>query len=568
MAFSESFFLFELFIEDLKSYITCSNIRIKCQFQDVFKVQLRNPNDLYVESLITKKKNKRKKNKMGVVPGRLVPSSQAAIVVTDVDSLISRMRQYPIELILWSKDNSCALGLSEIPWNPLFIKYLQHPDSKNLPSKSFRDKYVVFDEYTSRRMAIVTLKIKLTHVKNIPQEIMIGLSGAPSDDTTGTMLTTENTGSIKTIYTGGKNNFHKYFRDKNKSKEEKPTTTANKKEKLKQIVTQLKEDTDKDDVSQQFSVIKDTEQVEMSIASLVRSQSDLNSSKLITLRKTKSFSAIDVKERLAKLTNIFGNFNAPLRSQVYWVQYFTVEKENTPTATKSSVKSSPSPSVMKSTISERTGQSPKGYFKFKVCGSQCKIEGVDNNPCFENVCSTDLPEEAARLIKLQKCSNVVECHNKKERGSLLPKHKPIFLKMPETTYETVEKVEGGMEAKMKLGDDPCFCTCECTFGFVKRSTFCKVCGGFEKVGEDIAEITTDPFPCPIYYNLDQKKKKKEEVASPSERSKRKSVKDETEIERGETKKFKKIDDRFKFNYGYKGIRMYLKRDYFSLITKV
>lgn len=565
MASSESFFLFEVFIEDLKSYETCTNFRIKCQFQDVFKVQLRNPNDVYAESFIPKKRCKRKKSKVVVTPGYLMPSSQAAIVITDVESLISRMRQYPIELILWSKDKSCSLGLSEIPWHPLFIKYLQDPQSENLPSKSFTNKYDVFDEYTSRRMAIVTLKIKLTQVKDIPQDILLGLSSTPSEDTSGTILTTENSGTIKTIYSSSKYNFHKLSRNKNKSKEEKPTSPAPKKETLQQTM-QVKEDTDKDNVSLQLSIRNNTEKIEMSVASLVRSQSDLNSGKLIALRKSKSYSSIEVRQRLAKLNNIFAELNPPLRSRVYWVEYFTVEKEDTPTASKrTSNKSSPSQSIFKSSISERTGQSPKGYFQFKVCASECKIEGVDTNPCFENICSTDLPEEAARLISLRKCTNVVECHDKKPRGSLLSEDKPLFIKMPATTYEKVEHVQGGMEAKMKLGDqtDPCYCTCECTFGFVKRSTFCKVCGGFEKVGEDIAEITTDPFPCPIYYNLDQKKKKKDDAASSSERTKKKSIKDEPEPDKGETKKTKKIvDDRFKFNYGYKGIRMYFKRFFF------
>lgn len=576
---SDSIFVFEISLEDLKSYVTCTKFRIICQFQDVFKVQLRNPNEVYAASIISKKKGKRKKCRIGVAPKFVVPC-QAAMVVTKVDSLISLMRQYPIELILWSKDESCALGLSEIPWNPLFIKYLQHPDRTNLPPKSFKDKYEVFDEYTSRRMAVVTLNIKVTQLKDIPQEILTPELHvvSKSDVTTETMFNAENTGTIKTIYSGGKYNFHKHSKDKNKSKVEVPTTPELKEKKLKQEVTQLKEDTDKDvNVPQQMSVVKSTGIVEKSIASLVRSQSDLDSCKHIALRKSKSYSAIDVKERLNTLNYIFRELNPPLRNtqfrnQVYWVEYFTVQKDS-PTEIKDSVKTSLSlgPSDMQSTISEKTAQSPKSYFKFKVCGSACKIEGVDKNPCFENICSTDLPLEAARLINLRKCTETVECNNKRERGSLLPVDKPLFLKMPKATYEKVEEIQGGVEAKMKLGDDPCYCTCECRFGFVKRSTFCKVCGGFEKVGEDIAEITTDPFPCPIYYNLDQKKKKKDDGTSAVERSKKTKVaKDESEIEKGErkAKMKKKVDDRFKFNYGYKGIRMYLKWYYFELILSL
>lgn len=572
MASSDSIFLFEISLEDLKSYVACTKFRIKCQFQDVFKVQLRNPNEVYAESIISKKKGKRKKCRTVVAPKCAVPC-QAAMVVTNVESLISLMRQYPIELIMWSKDKSCALGLSEIPWNPVFIKYLQHPDKARLHSKSFKDKYDVFDEYTSRRMAVVTLNIKLTQLKDVPQGILTpGLHGAQSDDATATetTLTTENTGTIKTIYSGGKYNFQKYSKDKNKSKEEIPTTTVFKEKKIKQEITQLKEDTIKDDVSQQTSIIKSTGIVEESIASLIRSQSDLDSCKHIAFRKSKSYSAIEVKERLDTLNYIFGELTAPMRStqfrnQVYWVEYFTVQNDSR-TEVQNTVKSSGSllPSDMKSTISEKTGQSPKGYFKFKVCGSACKIEGVDENPCFENICSTDLPLEAARLISLRKCTDIVECDNKRERGSLLPEDKPIFLKMKKSTYEKVEEIQGGVEAKMKLGDDPCFCTCECKFGFVKRSTFCKVCGGFEKVGEDIAEITTDPFPCPIYYNLDQKKKKKEDTPTVDRSKKSKLAKEESEIDKGGRKEKKKkcVDDRFKFNYGYKGIRMYLKWYYF------
>ncbi|XP_026329338.1 uncharacterized protein LOC113237212 isoform X2 [Hyposmocoma kahamanoa] len=555
MASSDSIFLFEITLEDLKSYTTCTKLRIKCQFQDIFTVQLKNPNELYAESLISKKKGKRKKCRLGAASNYVVPC-QAAMVVTNVESLVSLMRQYPIELILWSKDESCALGLSEIPWNPSFIKYLQHPDRIHLPSKSFKNKYDVFDEYTSRRMAVVTLNIKLTQLNDVPQKTLT--SGVRSDVTNETMLSVENTGTIKTVYSGGKNNFSKYCNDKIVLiKEENPIPITPKEKKLKQEVTQLEKDTDKDDVSLQTCVTKRSGKAEKSIASLVRSQSDLDYNKHIVLRK--SYSAIEIKERLNVLNHIFGELNAPMRgaptrNQVYWVEYCTVEKGSA-IEIKNSVKSLPSLSDVKITTSEGTSQSPKGYYKFKVCGSACKIEGVDKNPCFENICSTDLPLETARLINLRKCTNIVECNNKRERGSLLPEHKPIFLKMPEGKYAKVEEIEGTVEAKMKIDDDPCFCTCECRFGFVKRSTFCKICGGFEKVGEDMAEITTDPFPCPIYYNLDQKKKKvKDDSSTHIERSKKtKAAKDESVSEKGETKGKKKkiIDDRFKFNYGYK-----------------
>lgn len=553
MASSDSIFLFEISLEDLKSYTPCSKYRIKCQFQDVFTVHLRNPNELYAESRISKKKGKRNKNRMGVASDCVVPC-QAVMVVTDVESLISLMRQYPIELILWSKDQSCSLGLSEIPWNPLFIKYLQRPDRVHLPPKSFKNKYDVFHEYTSKRMAVVTLNIKLTQLNNIPQGIP--LSVARSDVDNETKLSIENFGTIKTVYSGDKSKFCK-------NNQTMPTRT-----KPKQEVAQLKKDTYKDDISLQTSITKNTGKVQKSIASLVRSQSDLDSSKNIILRKSKSFSAIEVKERLDTLNYIFGELNAPFRgaptrNQVYWVEYFTVKK-GSHTETKASVECG-CPSSINTATSEATSRSPKSYYKFKVCGSACKIEGVDENPCFENICSTDLPLEAARLINLRKCSNVVECDDKRKRGSLLPEHKPLFLTMPKAKYGQIEEIEGEVEAKVKLDGDPCFCTCECRFGFVKRSTFCKICGGFEKVGEDMAEITTDPFPCPIYYNLEKKKKMKDDSSTHIERSKKtKLAKDESDIDKDEIKgkKKKNIDDRFKFNYGYKGIRMYLKSIYF------
>ncbi|KAM3961312.1 uncharacterized protein ACR2FA_004650 [Aphomia sociella] len=298
--------------------------------------------------------------------------------------------------------------------------------------------------------------------------------------------------------------------------------------------------------------------------SLVKSDTVTDKTHQKHLKETKSCSSI---KHFNALNYIFGD-ESSYGNKVYCVNYFTVEKGHTSSG--GSLKGQSSNNI----------EEPERQTKVKLCNCGCSSKKETTCSCTQSYCSLDLPKELAHLINIRKCQQI-KCDAKKhQKTSPLPDDR-ILLDIHSMqkeccdVTEAVEEVVGGMEAKMKFGEDPCLCSCECRFGFTKKTTYCKVCGGYERTGEEIVDKHgQEPFPCPIYHKLidknklktwstsgsDSKKRTEDsqknlKSASKSPTEKRPIVSEKNAESEKESKKSKKKvkDDRFKFNYGYQGI---------------
>ncbi|CAH0721997.1 unnamed protein product, partial [Brenthis ino] len=235
-----------------------------------------------------------------------------------------------------------------------------------------------------------------------------------------------------------------------------------------------------------------------------------------------------------------------------------------------------SPKVSKVESSHKSNASRK-KFKFKRCDSECQGKRQTS----ESAYSLDLSEGGAQ-ISVTKCKEV-DCNDRAHRKLPTPPDDRVLLDISNIkkdcciNEQITEKVIGGVTTKMQIGEGPCYCTCECTFGFMKKTTYCTVCGGYEVAGEELARkpAIEMPIPCPFFHKLVDKSKLKTWSTSGSESKKKGedskstkvnsfqkaaasdkrlivSEKKSVESEKDSKKGKKKIrDDRFKFNYGYK-----------------
>ncbi|CAB3239193.1 unnamed protein product [Arctia plantaginis] len=565
MAVSGSMFLTEVVVSELRSCVKCKDFLIKSQFADLFSVILKESKDLENTSHVkkkTKRKTKVRKNSKPLSKSEYkTQSGQSILFTNDIANLITNMKLYPMELSLWSKAYpKYKIASTNVPWSAKFIEYLEEICIGTRPQPvSITGEYNVFDEVTSRRMAVIKLNMKLsyltdkitTQLKSLAEETPQNLENILTKVQDEKLYAAEETGIIRTLYSGGKKNIRK-------SKTKKPKSSAN--------PHLTKEKTVENEIikNNSFHIINESlenRNINSSIISLVKSTTDIDKDREIDLLKCKSCSSMN-QEHLKILNYIFGDPAGTFGNQVYCVNYFTIDdtKSDSPSpksTTKTSVKSdlSTTKESEKNDTSEKS--STKNFYKLKLCDNEC--------PQNDDIGSLDIPIENAAEIEVIKCKDV-NCKHKEFRKLPPPPDDRILLDLASLkniccdksekvdTIEKVEEVFGGMIAKMKFGDDPCYCECQCKFGFTKKTKYCKVCGGYETIGED--EVVDDPqleFPCPIYHNLADKPKTKSSIISdPKKGGKAKSLADKSIESEKETKKGKKKkkDDKFKFNYGY------------------
>ncbi|XP_035436164.2 uncharacterized protein LOC118266748 isoform X2 [Spodoptera frugiperda] len=524
MAVADSMFMFEIVVEELKSLVNCKEFCIKSQFADIFSIHLDDPNEYKSRFLPKRGKKTARKIKQRRSSTSMRTSGQSILFANNVESLVSSMKQYPMELSLWSKIiPDYKIGSTHIAWSSPYFEYLNKLHKKQ-DSVCVKGEYNVFDEVTSRRMAIIKLNIKLRYVKGTdisqlknvtPEKQEHVVSTGFNSKCTITDITSNSTktGMVKAFYKGEKRKVKKDSRYKQAKKAEFRAIqkTDNKAQKEDIETVAVNSTTDR--------------RLNSRIVSLVRSDPNLknNNSSVI---KSKSCSNIIQENKI--LNYIFGGKPAgPFGNQVYCVGYFTVQNDfadspksapSDKTSEKSvSRKGSPvksgSPSPSTSNRSDQSDQTaPKEKYKFRICDIDCPGKKLRNLPGALSECSLDLPKEASHLITLTKCDRV-DCDGKKTRQPRTPPDDAVYLDLGDTRdccdiSQKVEEVVGGMRAKMKFGDEPCYCECECKFGFMKKTTFCKICGGYEIFGEEYPKIPRSelPFPCPIFHNLVDKNK--------------------------------------------------------------
>ncbi|XP_034840701.1 uncharacterized protein [Maniola hyperantus] len=552
MALTDSMFLFEIVIKDLRNYTHYKNIKIIGQFADVFKVYLKRSTGMpYSKKTRTKNfeqrdillkknnlKDKKSKSKIGTQMG------QSILIVNKTSNLVSLMKKYPLEILI-SKDNDSVqyLGSTIIPWSNEYLNYLTKDHTKSVfpPAYTARE-YNVYDELTTQRIFTINMSLKLTYLKDIITSHINSTSNKH-----GTIF---NTKKYKMM------NIKSLIDTSIKSligvSDKEMCSSVNAKESSYKPILLKSESFKKMDTSKVRPV------------GCIKSDQDIAKEHKHTAVSVQSCSSIDYKQNNL-FRYIFGDPMGSFGNKVYQVGYFTVE---TGVAGKSSPKVvSGGQSPIKSTKSKK---------KLAFKNSDCECFSKEFGSCKDNV--LDLPEKAAHLINVTKCKELT-CNYKKHRELPLPPDDRVLLDVSQKTdccttevTEKIEKVVGGVIAKMKIGHDPCFCACECGLFSFTKTTYCTICGGYEIAGDDgIGKTALDaPMPCPIFHKLVDKnklktlstsgsdiKKKGDDQRSTSIRSSQRTITDrrpsvvEKKSVESEKRKKKKKDDRFKFNYGYK-----------------
>lgn len=575
MSLSDSMFVFDIKVQDLLSYTECKEFNVRCQFADIFNVYVKDPNE--IDNLLPNQQ-KKSKQKVREIPKikkslEIHNNSQSILIESSINSLIQNMKSYPIELSLWDKDDpDNKVGSTCIPWSPIYYEYLNKLNEKDELHPAFvSGGYNVFDETTSKRMAIIRLNVKLTFINDKTSSLFQALfedkqkslqyAGANSEGATTLLRHT-----TRLLLTEGKQKKHQ--RRKFKTKIE--SNNQVKQELLNNSKDSKNNSNDEQSSNETKEILCETGTSFLSLkVKKSRSEADLDKTKLFEVRRSIS-QCIRNRDRFNMLNYIYGS-NGPLGSNVYCVGYFTVENDNSPTPSVKSEKdqtspigptpslkenspqtaSEPSVKPEKAQSLEKNNDESQNKYKFKLCNNQTPEEAS----CSQSQYSVDLPGAAAELITIKKCTQI-DCEKRTFNEPPSPPDDRVLLDLThmynhECRSNKTEEISGKMKAKqsLEMTEGSCFCTCECTFGFIKRTTYCTVCGGFEKVGDDLSEKTPKmpPFPCPIYHKI--QKPTKATSPRPEKISDRDCKKNKNKM---------KDDDRFKFNYGYTGIRTYLR----------
>ncbi|CAK1581511.1 unnamed protein product [Parnassius mnemosyne] len=583
MPISDSTFSIEINIEDFISYSKCREFHIRCIFSDVFTIKLNVKDTGLLQNQIPREQTKLlqkytvRSNSTRKLAEFKSQAVQSILISYDVKHLISKMEKYPILILLRKKSKPVIeFGSLQFRWKELYIDYLKTVDSNQvlLPAVKSTEKYTVLNNMASQPIASFKVTVKLSITKYLSSVKCTTFVKNRPKYSTFKMKDSKARNKMDKLRKLPKGN--KYLLT-----EHKINNDINKEDPL--LLAKSRKTFFKDKI---LSDSKDTPTKKNILNSLVKSATELNKSEHVSVMRSKSHSAIETSKHFNIFNYIFGDGTGPYGNQVYCVGYFTVEADKRINKTSNSQPN-------KEQSSENSSES---RFKYRLCDVQCSNRGhVSDTKSLHSVCSFNLPTEKTDIVNVTQCKQV-ECNNKDHRSISTSREHQVLLNLDNLNKECcsiTEKVEealGGVTARMKFGKDPCFCTCECTFGFTKKTTYCGVCGGYEKIGEDLARRpkTELPFPCPIFHKIVDKRKLKSCSTSGSD-SIKESKKREHNIDskkRGESLDFKNIkagsksgtssdrrsnvekksvgsekerkkstrkrkDNKFKFNYGYK-----------------
>ncbi|KAM3961313.1 LOW QUALITY PROTEIN: uncharacterized protein ACR2FA_004651 [Aphomia sociella] len=184
MAVTSAMYLFEVVVESVKSLVESRYLIIRCDFADIFSLELKDPKQMHIvmpeppplppEPVGKKGKKKKppkpKKGKKGKVevppPEPVIQSGQSVLFTSSAEFLIQNMKKYSMEISLWSKeDNLVFIGSNTIPWDEIFLKYLEKiRDCQEPTPVTLKEEYNIFEEGTAKLMAKIGLQVKLTYL--------------------------------------------------------------------------------------------------------------------------------------------------------------------------------------------------------------------------------------------------------------------------------------------------------------------------------------------------------------------------------------------------------------------
>lgn len=573
MAFSDSMFLFEVLVKDFKSFTVWRQARIIVQFADLFKVSLKTPAE--ASKIGVKPRSQRAKLKKSYVKVKKSESpvstytSESILILKKLPELIALMKKYPMEIYL-TKDMSSDknLGSTFIPWSDEFIYYLTNKVETEMPPVSMQGKYNVYNEITSQVIATIDISIKLFHIKNINFNRSVSRCSEPDKFMSSRKFNLVNVEPIR----------------------EREILSEEMHSAINAIQTSY--------IPNSLDSYTKFNKSDNHCVCCIKSNFELSMTKSKcneNIVSVKSTSSLDYKQKNNLYRYIFGDPNGPFGKKVYRVGYFTVGPDTSGQSSpkgSSGIQSPPkgssnvqSPQKNSSgvQITLQGGSSAQSSEKSSVGKKKLTFKKCESKngtaSCPDSICTIDLPEELAHLASVRKCKQLT-CNYKKHRELPPSPDDRILLDVSNVKSDCCttlkQKVVEGVITKMKIGHDPCFCDCECSLFRFNETTYCTICGGYEMAGDDVnCKLAHEaPIPCPIYHKLVDKNKLKTLSTSGSESKRKgddqrslkgssglkvtadkKSVSEKKSVESEKDNK-KKKDDRFKFNYGYKGIRMY------------
>lgn len=184
MAVSNAMFLFEVVVQKVTSLVESRALVIKSDFGDIFSLELKDPKQMHIvipeppplppdppgKKGKKKKPPKPKKGKKGAIvlppPEPIIQSGQSVLFSSTAEFLIQNMKNFPLEVSLWSKeDNLVYIGATYIPWDPIFLAYLEKIcNCQNPEPVTLNEEYNVFEEGTAKLMAKISIQIKLSYL--------------------------------------------------------------------------------------------------------------------------------------------------------------------------------------------------------------------------------------------------------------------------------------------------------------------------------------------------------------------------------------------------------------------
>ncbi|KAL4707408.1 hypothetical protein ACJJTC_008593 [Scirpophaga incertulas] len=188
-------------------------------------------------------------------------------------------------------------------------------------------------------------------------------------------------------------------------------------------------------------------------------------------------------------------------SKVYNVYYFTIAHD---------FDKSPKPVSLVSSESS----------SFKYCSTDCPSHKTsEKTMCTKSNCSSQLTDKTKGTMSGHSKSMTLD---KVSQTDILlsPADSEVILNLEDIynpccveNCDVAERVKSFIAENSKNrrneenNEDPCYCDCDCTFKFSRKTTYCAVCGGYECLGDDMKDEPeyVKPHPCPVYHKLYDKK---------------------------------------------------------------
>lgn len=560
-------FLFQISVTDVICYMKCKEFYLRSDFGNNFSLYLQHLNQDKIKTHQNKDKIKIKTNTTTTKPMRNEKKKQQYFeekteIISSIDQLIHDMHVFPLNLTIFIK--KCKIihtGSIQIPWKETFFNFLQNISIMGEPKEiTDEGEYHLYHDVTFKRLATIYLNIKLSYLYGINDQKHSEYLENMSESNVSTYITKQNMinpGIITTRYRGRK--LEEYMNKK--------------------------------------------------ITNIPPKQLEVKQEYAENENENRCKSNVNLKTSLQNLFLDSGDRNF-FSKQVYCLGYCTIENkfENESKKSSSAKLSKKSGSSVASSDDNQLAN-----YKVRLCNSECTISPTVS--CAQSNCKLDLPKEIQSLIKVTKCDEI-SCSNRifREPPTVVDSKILISLKGSkniccQNIAENMAKSDTNIisnSMKIKSENNPCYCACECKFGFSKNTTYCTVCGGYEVKGEDFSGrlLHELPHPCPLYHKLMDRYKSRSLILSGSGSGSRRTMKlsankssirksiskdlnikkenfdaqeDDKTVKKGSIKKYhEKESDRrstlsemeskagnknnndakFKFNYGYQGIRTY------------